>query len=463
MQQKFYNIESEKALLGFIMEQNIDGLLVTEKVSPEMFYNEFHKKLYAYFLDMLRENKRFDINTITDKFQNDEHFIQSGGRDGLYDLMEGELPVTDYEDIIVVNYKRRVTEAAALDLLAKLKNTEYEEAMYTFSATVEKMTAIETMDAKTGTQVATKMLELAEFRHKNGNKMVGERCTDILGYDELFSGIEKGTLKYIVGDNASGKSSLANTIMKYYVSNGTGFYFWSGENSDNASMARLLSALSLVPTRTIQRGGHLESTTMETEVLTAAASIMDNTRFDSSGMSLQKLARLIPIMKAKGITNFILDRLELFEEILAAKNQSDAIAQRGRVTANLRKMCVRYGINVFLLMQFKSAVGGQQHTAYPHKNNIYGGSLVLNDAALIVGVHRPEAYGNTTFASDCRDAEGQSCVGRALLVVLKNNQDSLGHIMVEFIGANQFFRNIEGLPMPSVDDFQATDSSVVPF
>ena len=446
------------------MEENIDGLLLTEKVSPEMFYNEFHKKLYGYFLDMLRENKRFDVNTITDKFMNDDHFVQSGGRDGLYDLMEGELPVGDYEDIIVVNYKRRITEAAALDLLAKLKNTEYEEAMYNFSATVEKMTAIETMDAKTGIQVATKMLELAEFRHKNGNKMVGERCTDIQGFDELFSGIENGTLALIAGDNASGKSSLANTIMKYYVSKGVGFYFWSGENSDNTSMARLLSALSLVPTRTIQRGGHLDSTTMETEVLTAAASIMDNTRFDSGNMSLQKLARLIPIMKSKGILNFILDRVELFEEVLNAKNQQEKIAQTGRVTSNLRRMCVRYGVNMFALIQFKAAQNGQQHTAYPHKNNIYGGSVPLADAQLIIGVHRPEAYGATTFASDCRDAEGQSCVGRALLVVLKNNQDEQGHIMVEFAASNQFFRNIEGLtPIPSIDDFQAADSDVVPF
>lgn len=463
MQQKFYNIEAEKALLGFILEQNIDGLLVTEKVSPEMFYNEFHKKLYSYFLDMLRENKRFDINTITDKFQNDDHFIQSGGRDGLYELIEGELPATDYEDIIVVNYKRRVTEAAAVSLLARLKDTDYEEAMYNFSATVEKMTAIETMDAKTGTQVATKMLELAEFRHKNGNKMVGDRCTDIIGFDEMFSGIENGTLALIAGDNASGKSSLANTIMKYYVSKGVGFYFWSGENSDNTSMARLLSALSLVPTRTIQRGGHLESTTMETEVLAAASAVMDNTRFDSGNMSLQKLARLIPIMKSKGITNFIMDRAELFEEVLNAKNQQERISQTGRVTSNLRRMCVRYGINVFLLIQFKSATAGQQHSAYPHKNNIYGGSVPLADAQLIIGVHRPEAYGATTFASDCRDAEGQSCIGRALLVVLKNNQDEQGHIMVEFAAANQFFRNIQDSPMPSIDDFQATDSDVVPF
>ena len=261
----------------------------------------------------------------------------------------------------------------------------------------------------------------------------------------MFSGASRGDFFLITGDNGSGKSALINTAMKHFSEIGEPYYFWSGENMPTKSMARLISALTLIPTRKIESGAFISSTS-DKALVDAAIAKADKGYLDGGAMSISKLRRVIPVMKRKGIEIIFLDRLELFDEVQNAKS-SEQIAARGKVCTQLRSLCNVYGITICCVAQFKNPESGRAHTGYPYKYNIYGGSQITSAATCIIGVHRPENAGQKQFGSDCGVHEGTSCEGKALLVIMKNNNDTMGDVMVEFVGACQFFRN-DGDSMP---------------
>lgn len=436
---KFYSVEIEKKVLGYLMSTNIEGLMSVQKITVNSFVNEFHKKLFQFMIDCFSVNKQFDVSLIDVKFAEDEHYAAVGGMDYLFTLSDGEAEIEEYQDNLVELYNKRLMLDAIQSSLTSIKTSSFAEVVHIFNEAIEKGSVTVLSDTKKGGEVADELLADVKARHERGDTMVGKRFTDIDELDMGLRGIKKGTFMIIGGDNGSGKSSLGNTIRAFFTKKGIGFYAWSGEMSVNMEMTRLMSAVSGVPTDLIDIGKYLDHKVLTDKVEEARSMILDNTVYDGGGLSIAKLKRIIPSLKRQGIEDFFIDRLELMDEVLASSS-GDQIGASTQVSKALRSICTRMGVNIYLNAQFKLARQGMEGQL-PTKNRIYGGSQVESAAEVIIGVFRPEVYKQTEYGSDT-PFQGQPCKGEALLLVMKNNNGSPLVVRTKFNWQNYLFESI---------------------
>ena len=111
------NIEAEEVILGGILLDPEAITRICDRISPENFYLEHHRKIYAAMLELYREQKPTDLLSVTsslsdkiDSLTNKSQLAVVGGRNKLATLVDRTVSAVNIDalaDLVMEKYLRR--------------------------------------------------------------------------------------------------------------------------------------------------------------------------------------------------------------------------------------------------------------------------------------------------------------------------------------------------------------------
>jgi DnaB-like helicase N terminal domain/AAA domain len=118
------NIEAERSLLGAILLDNSTLEPIAEKIVPNHFFHEHHRKIYLAMLEMHNDDIPIDLITLTECLQTKKDLENIGGAAYLSQLMDGMPRITN-----VAHYAKIVKEKAVLRILIHATNAMQHQAL----------------------------------------------------------------------------------------------------------------------------------------------------------------------------------------------------------------------------------------------------------------------------------------------------------------------------------------------
>ena len=103
------NMEAERSILGAILLDNNALNAAIEKLKPEDFFHDHHRRIYQQMIALGETQQAIDLVTLTDQLQRSGELESAGGAAYIAQLMDGVPHVTNVE-----HYARIVKEKSLL-------------------------------------------------------------------------------------------------------------------------------------------------------------------------------------------------------------------------------------------------------------------------------------------------------------------------------------------------------------
>lgn len=148
-------IEAEEVILGGILLDPEAITRICDRISPEIFYLEHHRKIYAAMLELYREQKPTDLISVTslltakiDKLTNKNHLTLVGGRNKLATLVDRTVSAVNIDalaGLVMEAYLRRelirvshqnIKLAYATDIKLSVVLDEAQKSVFNLSQTL---------------------------------------------------------------------------------------------------------------------------------------------------------------------------------------------------------------------------------------------------------------------------------------------------------------------------------------
>jgi DnaB helicase-like protein/AAA domain-containing protein len=118
------NLEAERALLGAVLLDNASLNAVSDKIEPNAFFHEHHRKIYLAMLEMHEDGTAIDLITLCDYLQTKKDLENIGGAAYVSQLMDGTPHITN-----VPHYAKIVREKAVLRGLIRATDVIQKQAL----------------------------------------------------------------------------------------------------------------------------------------------------------------------------------------------------------------------------------------------------------------------------------------------------------------------------------------------
>src|SRR5580692_8788382 len=104
-----HNVEAERSILGAILLDNNAINPAIEKLKPEDFFHDHHRRIYQQMIVLGEAQQAIDLVTLTEQLQRSGELESAGGAAYIAQLMDGMPRITNVE-----HYARIVKEKAML-------------------------------------------------------------------------------------------------------------------------------------------------------------------------------------------------------------------------------------------------------------------------------------------------------------------------------------------------------------
>src|ERR1035438_1680755 len=104
-----HNVEAERSILGAILLDNNAINPAIEKLKPEDFFHDHHRRIYQQMIALGETQQAIDLVTLTEQLQRSGELESVGGAAYISQLMDGVPHITNVE-----HYARIVKEKALL-------------------------------------------------------------------------------------------------------------------------------------------------------------------------------------------------------------------------------------------------------------------------------------------------------------------------------------------------------------
>src|SRR5271169_2281861 len=112
------NTEAERSILGAILLDNNALNAALEKLKPEDFFHDHHRRIYLQMITLGEAQQAIDLVTLTDQLHRSGELESSGGAAYVAQLMDGVPHVSNVE-----HYARIVKEKSLLRALIHATNS----------------------------------------------------------------------------------------------------------------------------------------------------------------------------------------------------------------------------------------------------------------------------------------------------------------------------------------------------
>lgn len=402
-------ISEQYTVACMFIDSDVIGL-VSNKLKPEMFEDDFYREFYTEMLKAYDIGKKHNVPSITQALESERFpskFI-------LNEIMNfAKLPVTPYDvrtyaDVVISEYKKRA--------LLKMLNTIIPDGKRIDKQIGELMNELEALlqnkdvDGKSLKDIVSENEEKYFCEHE-GEKIY----TGFEKLDEITGGLEGGDTIVIGARPGVGKSALTNQIILQMARTGKRIGLFNLEMSNKQIYERAVSSQSAIGLRRIRRAKRFLGDEQE--------------KFQKANEELKKLDVMVfsgskTVSEIRNLSRnqqfdcIMIDYLQLVKSDVRYSNRASEV---GAISKAIKGLAMELNIPIVILSQL-NRVSEMRETKEPTMAELREAGDIEQDASIIILLWNLDEE---------RERKG--------LKVDKNRQGEAGKIVMRFDGNEMKF------------------------
>ena len=388
------NTEAERSILGAILLDNNALNAALEKLKPEDFFHDHHRRIYLQMTALGETQQAIDLVTLTDQLQRRGELESSGGAAYIAQLMDGVPRVANIE-----HYARIVKEKSLLRGLIHATHAIQQQAL---EAEEDADTILDRAESSifqlAEDRVRTGLVGVRDVVRENFERISqifneGKRITGLsTGYhqlDNLTSGFQPSELLILAARPSMGKTALAlNIAENVAVHANRPVAIFSLEMSKESLLLRLLSSDAQIDSHKF-RTGHLSREDGAKIPISLARLAEAPIWIDDIGSAtvVEMGAKLRRLKRDKGLSLVVVDYLQLVSARGRFGNRNEEVSS---ITRGLKSLAKELKVPVLVLSQLTRAP--EREDRRPQLSDLRESGAIEQDADVVMFIHRPNAF-----------------------------------------------------------------------
>ena len=457
------NLEAEQALLGSILVNNDIIDEVSTIISPNIFYDPAHVKIYEVIENL--NNKGMIANPITLKnfFEKDNMLIEVGGTEYLVKLTRfsgSAKQAVDYAKVIHEMYLRRELVLISDKLSSDTLNANSQEQNAENIIEITEKSLFDLAERGSFSQSFLKFnealdqtIEMATLAMKSDQGIVGVP-TGLTDLDEKLGGLHKSDLVILAGRPGMGKTALATNIAYHAAQNllsrqeKSSIAFFSLEMSSEQLSTRILSEQARIKSDDIRRGKVTESEI--NRYIETSRNIYNLPLYidETPAITISTLSnRARRIKRLFGLNLIVVDYIQLMRAPNSNNRGDNRVQEVSEITQGLKALAKELKVPVLALSQLSRAVESRDDKK-PQLSDLREAGSIEQDADVVMFVYREAYYleNKQPKLGSIEHAEWQSKMndvnGLADIILGKQRHGPTGTVKVEFEGIYTKFKDL---------------------
>lgn len=403
-----HDLQMEQQLLGAILLNNEAYERVSQYLSPEMFYEPVHGRIYQAVADAVKAGVVASPVTLKNLFQADPALVDVGGAGYLARLASSSLGVVtcvDYAKVLRDQYLRRqLIELAdritadsydpnALDAARRII-ADAEQELFKLGSAIGERRSVVGMDA-----VASSTRALLDAAKSSPDGVTGI-SSGIRSFDRLTGGFAAGEFYILGGRPSMGKTALALNFGRNIARKGRGVLFVSLEMTHDQLGLRLASLQGYSSTTPVPysdarkgllNGRHLDRFIQAIDSMAQLPILIDDQPGRGVAQIRMEVRKAIELWGKIGVEPgaVIIDYLQL----VAADNRykGQKVNEVSEISSGLRAIAKEFRVPVIALSQLSRSVE-QREDKRPIMSDLRESGSIEQDADAIFFVFREYYY-----------------------------------------------------------------------
>lgn len=395
----------EEAVLGALLLEQDTYYETAQILSPDVFYDERHRIIYAAIKHLAARNEPIDMLTVVNRLRQDGRLNEIGGAAAISLLTQkvaSGMSAVYHASILYQLYVLRQMISGLSGVVQACYAEDFDVAVHAYQTT---MSDIDRLFAGAGgdkhiSSILRRHGELTDTRIRRAadNRLQGITY-GLHDLDRLTGGAQGGQLIILAARPAMGKTALALKFAKSAALDDKHVAVASLEMRDLSLIDRLLSSYAEIDGDRL-RSGRMSSVDMATyNNAVGKLSKLNIYIDDTAGTTIGRLRAMARAKHRKGeLDMLIIDYLQLIESEGDAgkfKNREREVAE---ISRQLKKLAKELNIPVILLCQLNRAAESRTDKQ-PQLYDLRESGSIEQDADVVMMPFRPAYYAGsgTTF------------------------------------------------------------------
>jgi len=388
------NLEAERAVLGCVLLEPAVLPRAIEILTPDDFYKDAHRKVYAAMLRLFERSEPADVLTVSEELRRAGEFEAMGGHAALATFQEEATVATQfatYAAIVrekallreLIRVTREISEQGfeeSDDIQSLLDRAE--QMLFRLSERRLRQSAVPVRD------ILGKTIHHIETLYHRKEDITG-LPTGFAVLDKLTAGFQRSDFIIIAGRPSTGKTAFALNIAQHVaVRVQQPVLVFSLEMSASQLVQRLICAEARVNSISVKTG-FLQPPDWR-RITEAAGRLSEAPLFidDTANLSvLEVRAKARRLKHEHGLELVVIDYLQLMQGRWRSENRQQEIAE---ISRSLKALAKDLNVPVVALSQLSRAVEARGDSL-PRLSDLRESGALEQDADLIMFLSRKEA------------------------------------------------------------------------
>ena len=431
------NIEAEKALLGSVFWSYGALQKACEEVDKDMFYLDSNSKIFEVILELYKDKKPVDINTLTTELVNKKLINTIGGVEYLNEITDSVATganIEYYINTVVEKFTLRRMIEVATNIVKVANDPETDVSLAVEQAEKNILNVGKfrrTTEFRKVQDVLTKAQEDLETLAKNRGRITG-LTTGLIDLDNLTEGLKPTQLVIIAARPAVGKTAFAlNITCAAAKATKKNIAVFSLEMPAEQLIMRMISSLGQIDNKKLQTGR------MENEdwrrVNEAISQLADTNIYfhDAGGITASEIKAKCRRLstQGEGLGLVIIDYLQLIDS--SNKYSGSRQQEVSEISRALKTMALELEVPVIALSQLSRSVEKREDKK-PVLSDLRESGSIEQDADIVAALHAP----------DVQIPEGDDVPVPIQLIILKHRNGPIATIDMLFKKKTSTFLSI---------------------
>jgi replicative DNA helicase len=439
------NIDAEKTILGAILLDNAAHSEAAERLEPDDFSLDSHKRIFVRMSELMNEQRAVDIVTLSNELARAKEIEAVGGVAYLASLTEG-LPIRP----VIEDYIRIVKDKSLLRKLMLICSAAIARAADQSETALEVIGAAETALLEVSEKGVTGGLEALDHivaasfgsidnLYRNSRTVTGLE-TDFSKLDEMTSGLQKGELIIVAARPSMGKTAFAiNMAQNAAVNHNATVAVFSLEMNKESLLRRMLASQAWVDQRNLQTGFIRRED--HDRLVRGLEQLVESRLFidDTAGISLAEMRAKARRLKQTlgGLDLVVVDYLQLMSATLPSaggKRYENRTQEVSAISRGLKALAKELHVPVVALSQLSRASERRGDDKRPMLSDLRESGSIEQDADVVAFIHREAYYSRDEEMSESDRAKSE-------IIIAKQRNGPTGTVHLNFISRFTRFEN----------------------
>jgi len=377
-----HDLDAERAVIGALLISETAVAAVAEQLTPEEFYSETHRIIYAAMMRLYSRGDRIDQITLTNELNSINEFDRVGGRAYVFQLVESVPTASNaarYAEIV----RGKALLRSVIDVGSRITEDAFREP--------EDVT-----EALDSAELAPGALEMIQRLYEQEGEVTGVE-TGFEDLDRLTTGFHKSDLVVLAARPAMGKTAMAlNAIWHASGEKKMPVAIFSLEMSKEQLVQRLISQTTRIPAQSL-RSGNVKAEDWP-KLLRGVAQVSEAPIWidDTAGVTLMemraKVRRLASQLVAQGGPPLSLVVVDYLQLMIGQGSRNDNRQQEiAEISRGLKVLARDLDVPVLAIAQLSRAVESR-HDKRPMLSDLRDSGAIEQDADMVMFLYRDEYY-----------------------------------------------------------------------